>query len=128
VRGSDSSGRSTRCPRPSRSGSGGAEPLERALLAEELEALEQPRRHLRARDGEPDRRERVARLQIQLLGELTERRLDRLGGERLDLAERSLGLLDERRVELVPVERDVAEQEPRERGKVAELLDFLLHQ
>ena len=37
-------------------------PRERLVAAEQLEALEQPRRDLRAGDREPDRRERLARL------------------------------------------------------------------
>jgi len=47
----------------------GLEPPQRLVLAEQLEALEQARRDLRARDRDPDRLERLARLQLEPLCE-----------------------------------------------------------
>ena len=54
----------------------GREPGERLVAPEQLEALEQPGRDLRARDREPDRGERLARLQPLRLGERAQRLLD----------------------------------------------------
>ena len=86
ARGSSSSGRSTRSRRLSRCGRRAPEPRERLVPAEQLEALVQPRRDLRAGDGDADRLERLARLQAEPLAELLQRGLDRLGVERLDRA------------------------------------------
>ena len=70
-----------------------------------------PGRDLRARHRDPDRLERLARLQPELLGERAQRLLDRLGRERLDLGERPLGLLEHAPVEERRVGLDVAEEE-----------------
>ena len=93
--GGASSGPSTRSrPRSrsdSRAGASGAQTRERLVAAEQLEALEEPGRDLRAGDREPDRLERVARLLAELVGEraqglLEPGRLPRL--DRLEALER----------------------------------------
>src|SRR4051794_14061907 len=55
---------------------GRLEACERLVLAQQLEALEQARRDLRAGHGEPDRLERLPRLLAELVGEPAERLLD----------------------------------------------------
>src|SRR5439155_27175419 len=89
ARGGSFSGRSTRWRFLSPCGGGGrSEADDRFLLAEQLEALEQARRHLRARHGEPERLKRLARLQARPLRERAKRRLDLLRAPRLDGLER----------------------------------------
>src|SRR5205085_5537864 len=56
--------------------SGGAEAGERLVLPEQLEALEEPRRDLRAGDGETYRLECLTRLATERLGEPAQRRFD----------------------------------------------------
>src|SRR5204863_3577529 len=62
---------------------GRAEARERLLAAEQLDALEQAGRDGGAGDGDADRLEALPRLQAEPLEHLSERRLDRLGRERL---------------------------------------------
>ena len=92
--------RSARPPAPGRSGSPGCSRSacrycsiarsrrQRLVAPEQLEALEEPGRDLRARDREPDRGERLARLQPLGLGERPQRLLDPGRLPRLDRAER----------------------------------------
>ena len=68
ARGRRSSGPSTRSRRLGRCASRAPDPLERGLATEQLEALEQPGRDRRARDGDPDRLERLPRLEAELVG------------------------------------------------------------
>src|SRR5438874_7873668 len=65
------------------------ETCERLVLAQQLEALEQARRDLRAGHCEPDRLERLPRLLAEHLGEPAERLLDPPRLPRLDGRERA---------------------------------------
>src|ERR671919_633852 len=96
--------------------------------AQELEALEEPGRHLRAGDGDTDRLEGVPRLELEALAEGAELLLDPLAGEGLRpgerlprLPEHRRGAVEERRLGL-----DSAEEKARELWKAAERLDLLL--
>src|SRR5581483_8437812 len=125
------SGRSIRWHR--RSGcllSGRTEPLERSFPAEELDALEKPGRHLRARHGDADRLESLTRLQSEPVEDAAERSLDRLRSEGLHVGERVARGSDDCSAVAVPVEvrLDVVEEEAREAREVAELRDLLLHE
>src|SRR5207342_1899666 len=58
---------------------------ERLVLPEQLEALEEARRHGRAGEGEADRLKRLAGLQAEPVGQVAKRRLDLSRLERLHL-------------------------------------------
>src|SRR5689334_15654447 len=90
--------------------SGGVEACERRLATQKLDRLEEARRHLRPRDRDANRLEALSRLQPQPLEHRPKRRLDRLGGERLELGERVPRSNDDRAV-AVDVRLDVVEEE-----------------
>src|SRR3954452_11442161 len=93
VPGCASSGRSTRSHRRGRSRlyAGRTEAAERRLPSEQLDALEQAGRDLRARDGDPDRLKALPGLHAEALEHAAPRGLDPLGRVRLSLAERVEG-------------------------------------
>src|SRR5829696_5749974 len=105
-----------------------ADPRERLLPAQQLQRLEQARRHLRARHRDPDRLKRLRGLQARLLRQLAQNRLDLVRAPVLDPAEsvsrgRQHLLVEEDRIRLRR-----AEEEAREPRIVAELLDLRLDQ
>ena len=105
---------------------GGAQPSECRLAAEQLDALEQPGRHRRARDRDADRLESLARLQAEPLDDAAERRLDRLGRERLQLGERvARGATTSASPSTL---LDVLEEKARVVGELVEPRDLLLHE
>src|SRR5712691_8612141 len=108
---------------------GNTEAPQRLVLAEQLDALEEPRRHLRTGDRDSDRLEGLARRELESFGESAERRLDLLRGKRLNALELVAGGGDDRRaaVQQRRVGLDVAEQEAGEVRELAEALDLLLH-
>src|SRR5262245_44230770 len=97
--GASSSARSTLWPRLSLFRPGVPDPLERLLAAEQFDALEEAGCDLRAGDRDANRLERLARFQLEPLGEAAEVGLDRLGRERIGFRENSRRLHEDLTVE-----------------------------
>src|SRR5436309_14678485 len=102
------------------------ETVERLIATEQLEALEQTRRDVRAGDGQPDRLKRLSRLLPELVGECPQRLFDGRGIPRLDRLETRTGRRAD--VGIGAVGRDRLEQEAAEVRVLREALDLLLHQ
>ena len=111
--------------RPRPSGSRGLEPLQRALPSEQLDALEQAGRDLRAGDSQPDGRERLSRL----LAQSSASRAGLLDQAAVQRRRRERGRRAARQISgSAPSGRDVLEEEAHEIGVLVEPLDLLLHE
>src|SRR5215470_6766354 len=103
------------------------ETRQRLVAPQQLDALEEPRRHRRARHGDSDRLERLPRLLAEPLRQVSERLLDRLRRERLEIREGLLGGREHSGVQrCCVVSLPTLEEEPRELRELPQTLDLLL--
>src|SRR6266550_5473581 len=109
-------------------GSSGETP-QRLVLPQQFQALEQTRRDLRAGHRNANRLERLARRELEPLGQGTEGCLDLRSGKRLDALELVMrGGHDWRTaVQQRWIGFDLPEEEACEVGELSEALDLLLH-
>ena len=105
------------------------EPLEGRLAPEQLQRLVQPRRDARARHRDADRREHLSAASPRARSQSPfSARLDRLRPSTARARRVPRGRAENRLVQLGRIGLDVAEEEPRELGELAEPPDLLLHE